>query len=200
MFRRKKGADAISTADKKAAKADKKSGRKAARTDRKATATSAKATRKATEAALAGTLLSRLTDPKMARRAVSAAKIAGPALAPFALRTSTQTRGYLDQRRASRLGVSVEALPDYRGPVGATLARIDGLERSLEDLRRRRGQELQVTRFVQVSRARLADLSTATRSAASQPPATRRGTLHAVGRELGRIENDLLTFLVGDPA
>ncbi len=127
-------------------------------------------------------------------------RIAGPVLAPFALEAATATRGFLDERRAIKLGVSAAEVAAYRGPTGATAARITNLRSAVEDLRRRRPTDPQVVRFTDVAKARLADLNTAVRAAASMPASRRRSTLDAVRRELNQIEADLMTFLVGRPA
>jgi hypothetical protein len=47
-----------------------------------------------------------------------------------------------------------------------------------------------------VATARIADLTTAARAAASMPASRRRATLHAIARDLDRIEADLMTYLV----
>lgn len=151
--------------------------------------------KKAAKAAPRG-LVNTLTDPKTTKRALAVAKLAGPVVAPFALRAATGVRGFLDERRADRLGVPVEEVAGYRGSTGAVMARINGLRASVEELRQRRGSDLQVVRFADVTRNRLDDLSTAARAAASMPSARRRVTLHAVGRDLAQIEADLMTFLV----
>ncbi len=172
----KKAEDDVETSKKKLSRAEKKAAKKAAVPPR--------------------TLFDKLTDPRTARRAISAAKVAGPALAPFALKAATSTRGWLDEHRARQLGVTALEVAAYRGPTGATGARVAGLTRSIEDLRGRRGGDLQVDRFVDVTQGRLADLTTAVRAAASMPANRRRATLAAVQRDLDRIDADLMTYLI----
>ena len=173
----------------------KATGRKAKRTAKKA---GKKAAKKAGPAPR--NVVETLTDPKTARRAVSAAKIAGPVLAPIALKASISLRGYLDGRRADQLGVPVDEVSVYRGPTGPTAARIVTLQQSVDELRRRRGSDLQVSRFVAVARTRLEDLATAVRAAGAMPSGRRRSTLRAIGRDLDGIDADLMTFLVGTAA
>jgi len=193
----------------KAAKAESKGARKAASAERKTAKASAKASEAATkaakaEAALKATrparLVDRLTDPKTAKRALSVGKVIAPALAPYAIKAAVSTRGFLDQQRAHRLGVSVADVAQFRGPTGPTGARISGLQRSLAELAARKNNELQVTRFVEVSRARLADLTTAVQASASMPRPRRARVLRAVNRELDQISGDLMTHLVGSSA
>ena len=189
-----------SSAGKSLAKAEKKAARKAKKADgkaAKATGKSAKANAKAAEKAAPKSVIGTLTDPKTARRALAVAKIAGPVVAPFALKAATTTRGFIDERRAIKLGVTADEVAAYRGPTGPAGARIAGLRSSVDELRRRRTTDLQVVRFADVAKARLADLNTAVQTSASMPASRRRGTLAAVNKELNQIEADLMTYLVG---
>lgn len=204
---------AIAAAAKEQSKVDKKSS-KAAEAARKAELKSAKqltkqakkgdkaaadAAKEATKAAkkTPQSLFAKATDPKAARRAVTAAKVIGPVLAPFALKAATSTREYLDNRKARRLGVGAAEVGAYRGPTGGVEARLTGLKRSVGDLRSRRSGDLQVTRFADVATGRITDLTSAVRAAATMPPGRRRATLTAVSHELDQIDSDLMTFLVG---
>ncbi|MEJ7650817.1 MAG: DUF6474 family protein [Nakamurella sp.] len=205
MFGRKKSAStrAAKKADKAAEKAQKKATRAADKAAEKgtgkATAVAKRADRKAAKAAAKiapKSLFDRVTDPKSARRAMSAAKIVGPALAPFALKAATSTRDYLDNRKAAKLGVSPEEVGAFRGPTGTTEARLQGLKGSIAELRARRAGDLQVTRFSDVAATRIADLTTAVRAATTMPAGRRRVTLSAVNKELDQIDADLMTFLV----
>ena len=195
----KKSADG-SQAKKKADKESKKAtaaAEKADKAQQKADKAGAKAgtVAKKNPAGLIGTL----TDPKTARRALAVAKIAGPAIAPFALKTSTAARGFLDERRAIKLGVTADEVAAYRGPTGPAGARVASLRTAVDELRGRRAGDLQVVRFSEVAKARLADLDIAVHTAASMPASHRRGTLSAVNKELDQIESDLMTYLVGSP-
>ena len=185
-------------AQKKAAKAAKKADRTAKKSDRKTAKDAKKGAKDAKKAPPPG-LIGTLTDPKTAKRAIAVAKVAGPMLAPIALKASTGLRGYLDDRRAVKLGVEVDDVSLYRGPTGPSLARLNTLESSIDDVRRRKS-DLQVTRFADVSKTRLADLRTALQAAASMPAGRRRSTINAVNRELNSIDADLMTFLVGRAA
>ena len=195
MFGRKSTTKSLARAEKKAVKkANKTADKTAKRTDSK----TAKAVKKAQKEEPKG-LVGTLTDPKTAKRALAVARIAGPAVAPFALKAATSTREFLDQRRAVKLGVTADEVSAFRGPTGPAGARIAGLKAGVEELRARRTTDLQAVRFADVARTRLVDLSTAVNTAASMPPARRRGTLAAVNKELNQIEADLMTYLVGSP-
>lgn len=181
---------------KKAADGERKADLKSA----KAVAAQAKKADKHAKAAAKNVpqpLLSRVTDPKAARRALTVAKVVGPAIAPFALKAATSTREYLDNRRAHRLGVTAAEVGAYRGPTGSAEARLSGLKRAIDDVRSRRSGDLQVTRFADVASGRITDLTAAVRAAASMPASRRRATVGAVNRELDQIDADLMTFLVG---
>lgn len=216
MFGRKKtaGVRAAKKADKAAVAAQKKADRAAEKALQKAATASTKADKKAVSKAdraaakadkKAATLAAKtapkslydtVTDPKAARRALTAAKVVAPAIAPFALKAATSTREYLDNRKAAKLGVSPEQVGAYRGPTGPTQARLQGLQGSVDELRTRRPGDLQVTRFAEVSARRIADLGTATKAAASMPGGRRRVTLSAINKQLDQIDADLMTFLV----
>lgn len=190
-----KANDKVAKAESKLVKADEKSVKsatKSARSTAKAEAKAAKVRAKQPQG-----LIAQLTSPKTATRAMAAAKVVGPAVAPYALKAATSARGYLDERRAQKLGVSAGDVAAYRGPTGPTSARIVSLRSGIDEARRRKVTDPQVGRFADTAKARLADLEVATHTAASMPPARRRSTLSAVGRELDQIEADLMTYLVG---
>jgi hypothetical protein len=185
----------VAKAESKLVKADElavKSATKSAASTAKAEAKAAKVRAKQPQG-----LIGQLTSPKTATRAMAAAKIVGPAVAPYALQAATSARGFLDQRRAQKLGVGADEVGAYRGPTGPASARIASLRSGIDEARRRKVTDQQVGRFADVAKARLADLEIATHTAASMPPARRRGTLTAINRELDQIEADLMTYLVG---
>lgn len=197
-----KAAEKAATRARKAAKSDSK----LQRAEAKATTKASKAATKASKAAAAeaatrpARLVDRLSDPKTAKRALSVGKVLAPALAPYAIKAAVGARGFLDQQRAHRLGVPVAEVAQFRGPTGTTGARISGLSRSIGELAARKDNQLQVTRFADVSRARLTDLTTAVQASASMPRGRRARVLRAVNRELDQISADLMTYLVGSTA
>ena len=92
-------------------------------------------------------LVATLSDPKTLRRLLLAAKVVGPVVAATAMKTSTGVRGALDERRAAKLGVPVEDVAEYKGPTGTVNARITGLQKSVAELRTRRGSDQKVSRL-----------------------------------------------------
>lgn len=205
--RLRKAADRAKKADRKArkaaaeaAKSDAKASKKAAKVTKKAVQQSEKAhaevVARAEAKAAKPTLVASITDPKTARRAVAAAKIAGPALAPFALKAATSIRGYLDRTRAAKLGVSVDHVAEYAGPTGAVAARVDGLQHSVGELRERRHGDLQALTFARHADQQLTDLGAAVRASAPMPAPRRRAALDLVAGQLDLLESQLMSYLV----
>lgn len=180
-------------AEAKAAGKSRKAQKKAAKQTEKAHAeVTARAQAKATKPGL----LSRVTDPKTARRAVAAAGIAGPALAPFALKAATTVREYLDRNRAAKLGVPVDKVAEYSGPTGTVAARVDGLQHSIAELRDLRHGDLQALTFARNADQQLADLAVAVHAAAPMPAPRRRAALDLVSGQLDLLESQLMGYLV----
>ena len=144
-------------------------------------------------------LIASLSDPKTLRRLLLAAKVVGPVVAATAMKTSTGVRGALDERRAAKLGVPVEDVAEYRGPTGTINARITGLQKSVAELRARRGSDQKVSRFVDTTSARLNELSAASTATLSMPAGTQRSAIRAISADLDQLDAELMTFLVGPP-
>ena len=92
-----------------------------------------------------------LSDPRTLRRLLLAAKVVGPVVAAGAMKTSTEVRGVLDDRRARQLGVPIEDVAAYKGPTGTVQARITGLTKAIDELRARRGTDQTVARFTEIA-------------------------------------------------
>jgi hypothetical protein len=144
-------------------------------------------------------LIASLSDPKTLRRLLLAAKVVGPVVAATAMKTSTGVRGALDERRAAKLGVPVEDVAEYKGPTGTVNARITGLQKSVAELRARRGSDQKVARFVDATSARLNELSAASTATLSMPAGTQRSAIRAISGDLDQLDAELMTFLVGPP-
>jgi hypothetical protein len=144
-------------------------------------------------------LVATLSDPKTLRRLLLAAKVVGPVVAAGAMKTSTEVRGVLDDRRARQLGVPIEDVAAYKGPTGTVQARISGLTKAVDELRTRRGTDQTVARFAGTTTARLAELSAASTATLSMPSSTRRAALRAISADLDQLDAELMTFLVGPP-
>lgn len=137
--------------------------------------------------------------PKKARNAVAVAKVVvpavAPALAPFAVKAAGALREAYDRYQARRLGVPVEALPEFTGRGAGLLARIAGVSEALADLRKSTKATEDDTAFVTESQATLEQLTTAVHAAERMPAARRKAAHQAVAKELERIETQVLRRL-----
>jgi hypothetical protein len=188
-----------SAADSKHRKSETRASRKASRAEAKAAKASVKASEAeaATKATRPARMIGKITDPKIAKRAVTIGKIVAPALAPVLIKATVGTRHMLDEARARKLGVSVDQVAAFRGPTGPAGARITGLTLAVRELAGRKTNDLQITRFAEVASTRLKDLTAAVQASATMPRARRNEVLHAVGRELDDIDADLVAHLMG---
>lgn len=178
------------------AKASKKAGKAQTKAAKQTEKAHAEVIARAEAKAAKPGLLASVTDPKTARRAVTAAKIAGPALAPFALKAATTVREYLDRNRAAKLGVPVDKVAEYTGPTGSVAARVDGLQHSVAELRDVRPGDLQALTFARNADQQLADLAVAVHAAAPMPAPRRRAALDLVSGQLDLLESQLMGHLV----
>jgi hypothetical protein len=173
--------------------------RKARKKSAPASSSGSKSAAKSASGSRSSGLVTVLSDPKTLRRLLLAAKVVGPVVAAGAMKTSTEVRGVLDDRRARQLGVPVEEVAAYKGPTGTVQARITGLTKAIDELRARRGTDQTVARFAGSTTARLAELSAASTATLSMPTSTRRAALRAISADLDQLDAELMTFLVGPP-
>lgn len=132
-----------------------------------------------------------------AKRLIGVGKAVAPLLAPYALAAAGVARSRWDAYRAARLGVEPGQLTAYAGPGGALHARLSRVAEALSKLESGTGGQASTAAgtFVADTRPRLADLAVAVRAAEQMPTTRRRAAYKAIGRELDRIETDLLTHL-----
>src|SRR5699024_4479001 len=153
--------------DRKRDKASAKADRKRIKAERKSAAADHKARDKEQqndlkiaetnkEAAEAGKF-----DAKSVGRYLGIARTVAPVAVPLAYRGATALRGALDQRRADKLGVSVDELGAYSGSGAKLGARIAGTERTLATLTEQNPRDAETNEFVATMRKRLKDLRTA---------------------------------------
>jgi hypothetical protein len=173
--------------------------RKARKKSAPASTSGSKSAAKPSAGSRSSGLVATLSDPKTLRRLLLAAKVIGPVVAAGAMKTSTEVRGVLDDRRARQLGVPIEDVAAYKGPTGTVQARISGLTKAIDELRARRGTDQTVARFAGSTTARLAELSAASTATLSMPTSTRRAALRAISADLDQLDAELMTFLVGPP-
>ncbi|GAA2334202.1 hypothetical protein GCM10009854_07250 [Saccharopolyspora halophila] len=133
--------------------------------------------------------------PSNAKKAIGIAKIAGPVLAPFALKAARSARERVDRSRARKLGVPVEELGRYTGRGAALHARIAGDTNALQDLRDQAPDsetQLIAERYAKKTEQRLTQLTSAVRAAERMPAQRRKSTHRSVDNELDHIESELL--------
>jgi Family of unknown function (DUF6474) len=132
-----------------------------------------------------------------AKRMIGVGKAVAPLLAPYALAAAGVARARWDAYRAARLGVEPGQLAAFSGPGGALHARLSRLAEALDRLDSM--AEARATnaagRFTADTRPRLADLAVAVRAAEQMPASRRRTAFRAIGRELDRLETELLAHL-----
>ncbi len=126
------------------------------------------------------------------RNYLGVAKLLSPLLVPLAYRGATQLRGQLDSARARKLGVGVDQLTEFTGYGAALSARIDGIERALDELVAAHPDD---SGFRDETTSRLAELSTAVHAAERMPTPRRRAAHQAVATDLDRVDADLLARL-----
>jgi len=134
--------------------------------------------------------------PKKAKNAIAIAKVIGPAVlpvvAPYAVRAAGAARELYDRYQARKLGVAVDELGEYTGRGAALHARIAGLAKGLEALRKTEKATPADVEFAKNSLATLEQLSASVRAAERMPSVRRKAAHRAVAGELERLEGQLL--------
>jgi hypothetical protein len=149
--------------------------------------------REAIEHASPGAWMAARITPGNVKNVIRVAKIAGPALAPFAMKAASAVRASVDRMRAHHLGVPVDDLAGFTGKGAALHARIAGDADALRDLHASGDQE--TANFASAARDRLRELTSAVHAAERMPAARRRRVHRSVAGELDRLEDDLLRRL-----
>lgn len=137
----------------------------------------------------------RLLTVSNVRRYITVAQIAVPVVAPIAYRAATALRAQIDQRRATRLGVTVQELGRFAGHGAGLSARIAHAETSLQRVRDLAPQDTETKEFAAEVGDRLGKLATAVSAAEPMPAARRRAAHASIDVELAGIEADLLARL-----
>ena len=113
---------------------------------------------------------------------------------PLAYRASIAARGWLDERRADRLGIPV-ASGWFSGHGARLSARIAGAEQSVGLVRDKKPKDAETKQFVAAVNEKLADLSAAVGAAENMPAARRRAAHTAIAEQLDGIDADLMARL-----
>jgi hypothetical protein len=176
-------------------KSAERSADKAVRAQIKAQRNSDKAALKVADANLKAVQEGKLLSAARIRRTLTVTRLLAPVLVPVAYRVAVGARGWLDERRAERLGVPVGELGQFSGHGARFSARIAGAEQSVRLVAEKNPKDAETKQFVSAMKDRLTDLAAAVAAAESMPPARRRAAHAAISSELDGIDADLLARL-----
>lgn len=176
-------------------KADAKRQTKAIKAGLKAQRDSDRAALKVAENQLKAAREGQLLSPARIRRSLTIARMLAPVLVPVAYRAVVAARGYVDERRADRLGVPLSQLGQFSGAGGALSARIAGAEQTLSQVAAKSPKDAETKQFVSAVTDRLRDLSAAVTAAENMPTPRRRAAHAAIADQLDGVDADLMARL-----
>ena len=176
-------------------KADIKGEADALKAQLKAQRDSDKAALKVAEAQLKATREGRLLSPSRIRRTLTASRLLAPIVVPLVYRAAIAVRGFLDERRADRLGVPLSQIGQFSGHGAQLSARIAGAEQSLRLVAEKKPKDAETKQFVAAMTERLSDLSAAVTAAENMPVTRRRAAHAAITEQLDGIDADLMARL-----
>ncbi len=176
-------------------KADHKAEARALRAQLKSQRDSDRAALKVAETQLKAAREGKLLSPARIRRLLTVTRLLAPILVPVVYRASIAARGYVDQRRADRLGVPLSQIGQFSGHGAQLSARIGGAENSLRQVAEKKPKDTETKQFVAAMTERLSELSTAVTAAENMPAAQRRSAHATIARALDDIDADLMARL-----
>jgi hypothetical protein len=154
-----------------------------------------KAALKVAEAQLKAAREGKLLSPSRIRRTLTVTRLLAPVAVPLIYRASVAARGFVDQRKADRLGIPLSQLGQFSGSGGSLSARIAGAEHTLRQVAEKKPKYAETKQFVAAINDRLKDLAAAV-TAAENMPTTRRKAAHAaITEQLNGIDADLMARL-----
>jgi hypothetical protein len=137
----------------------------------------------------------KLLSPARIRRTLTVSRLLAPVVVPLVYRGAMAARGYLDERRADRLGVPLSQLGQFSGHGAQLSARIAGAEQSLRLVADKKPKDGETRQFVAAMTDRLGDLSAAVTAAENMPVPKRRNAHSAISQQLDGIDADLMARL-----
>jgi hypothetical protein len=137
----------------------------------------------------------KLFSPTRIRRVLTVTRLLAPIAVPLFYRAAIAARGFLDERRADRLGVPLSQLGQFSGHGAALSARIAGAEQSLRLVAEKKPKDAETKQFVAAITERLRDLSAAVAAAENMPTSRRRAAHAAIAQQLDGIDADLMARL-----
>ncbi|RDH77556.1 hypothetical protein DVS77_15815 [Mycolicibacterium moriokaense] len=171
-------------AEEKALKAQLRAQRDSDRTALKVAETELKAAREG-----------KLFSPARIRRTLTVSRLLAPVVVPLAYRGAMAARGFLDQRRADRLGVPLSQLGQFSGYGAELSARIAGAEQTLRLVADKKPKDAETKQFVAAITDRLSDLSAAVTAAENMPTPGRRSAHNSISQQLDAVDADLMARL-----
>ena len=154
-----------------------------------------KAALKVAETQLKAAREGKLFSPTRIRRVLTVTRLLAPIVVPLFYRGAIAARGYLDERKADRLGVPLSQLGQFSGHGAQLSARIAGAEQTLRLVAEKKPKDSETKQFVAAMNDRLTDLSAAVTAAEKMPSANRRNAHSSIGQQLDGIDADLMARL-----
>jgi multidrug efflux pump subunit AcrA (membrane-fusion protein) len=176
-------------------KADAKRQAKTVKANLRAQKDSDRAALKVAETQLRAAREGKLLSASRIRRTLTISRMLAPVVVPIAYRVAIAARGFVDERRADRLGVPLSQLGQFSGAGGALSARIAGAEQTLAQVAAKKPKDAETKQFVSAVTDRLRDLSAAVTAAENMPTARRRAAHTAISDQLDGVDADLLARL-----
>jgi len=176
-------------------KADHKAQTNALNAQLKAQRSSDKAALKVAETQLKAAREGKLFSPTRIRRMLTVSRLLAPIVVPLVYRAAIAARGFVDERRADRLGVPLSQIGQFSGHGAALSARIAGAEHSLRLVAEKKPKDAETRQFVTAITERLRDLSAAVTAAENMPASRRRASHAAIADQLDGIDADLMARL-----
>jgi Family of unknown function (DUF6474) len=154
-----------------------------------------KAALKIAETQLKAAREGKLFSPTRIRRMLTVTRLLAPVVVPLFYRAAIAARGYIDERKADRLGVPLSQLGQFSGHGAQLSARIAGAEQSLRMVAEKKPKDAETKQFVSAITERLRDLSAAVAAAENMPTSRRRAAHAAITEQLNGIDADLMARL-----
>jgi hypothetical protein len=168
---------------------------KALKAQLKAQRDSDKVALKAAETQLKAAREGKVLSPTRIKRLLTVSRLLAPVLVPLIYRVAVAARGFLDERRADRLGVPLSELGHFSGHGAQLSARIAGAEQSVRLVLDKKPKDAETKQFGAAVTAKLTDLSAAVAAAENMPASRRRAAHAAISDQLDGIDADLLARL-----
>src|SRR6185369_15931997 len=154
-----------------------------------------KAALKVAETQLKAAREGKLFSPSRIRRMLTVTRLLAPIAVPLFYRGAVAARGYLDERKADRLGIPLSQLGQFSGHGAELSARIAGAEQSLRLVAEKKPKDAETKQFVAAITERLSDLSAAVTAAENMPVSRRRPAHASIAEQLDGIDADLMARL-----